>query len=204
VIASIKGRLSAVEKNAVIIEVGGIGLRVHVPERFAAQCGSRGSLALSSTLILHTHLHVREDELTLYGCETEDDIQLFKQLLSVSGVGPKVGMGMLSALSADEIRVAIASEKADVLSSVPGIGARTAQKIILDLKDKVSIPAELAASLGRDRDMAPFMREDEEVIGALTTLGYSVVEAQTALQSVPPDVRGIEDRLRAALAYLGT
>ena len=201
-IASIKGRLSTVEKSAVVIDVGGIGFRVHVPETLVAQCGPHGSIALASTLVLHTHLHVREDELTLYGCATEDDIQLFKQLLSVSGVGPKVAMGMLSALSADEIRVAIAAEKADVLSSVPGIGVRTAQKIILDLKDKVQVPAELALSLKGGRDAAPWMQEDEQVIGALTTLGYSVVEAQTALQHVPADVRGIEERLRAALAYL--
>jgi Holliday junction DNA helicase RuvA len=161
-------------------------------------------MPLGSLLSLHTHLYVREDELTLYGCSTEDEIKLFKQLLSVSGVGPKVGLAMLSALSADAIRVAIATEQADVLSSVPGIGARTAQKIILDLKDKVQVPAELASTLGAAPGAAPFMEEDEEVIGALTTLGYSVVEAQTALQNVPADVRGIEERLRAALAYLGT
>jgi Holliday junction DNA helicase RuvA len=202
VIANIKGRLSAAEKNAVVVDLGSVGVRVYVPETLAAQCGPGGSIALGSTIVLHTHLHVREDELTLYGCAAEDDIQLFKQLLSVSGVGPKVGLGMLSKLSADEIRVAIASEKADVLSSVPGIGARTAQKIILDLKDKVRVPDGLASSLGA-REAAPFLEEDQEVIGALTTLGYSVVEAQTALQNVPADVRGIEERLRAALTYLG-
>ena len=203
-IANLSGRLSAVEKNAIVIEVGGIGFRVYVPETFAAQCGPGGSIPLASKLVLYTHLHVREDELTLYGCASEDDVLLFKQLLSVSGVGPKVGLAMLSRLSADEIRVAIASEKADVLSSVPGIGARTAKKIILDLKDKVKVSDELATFLGQAHDAASFMQEDEEVIGALTTLGYSVVEAQAALQNVPADVRGIEERLRAALAYLGT
>jgi Holliday junction DNA helicase RuvA len=204
VIANIEGRLSAVRENAVVIQVGGLGIRIFVPERFAAQCGPKGSISIGSLLSLHTHLHVREDELTLYGCATEDDIQLFKQLLSVSGVGPKVGLAMLSSLSGDEIRVAIATEQADVLSSVPGIGARTAKKIILDLKDKVEVPDELASSLGGALEATPFMEEDEEVIGALTTLGYSIVEAQAALQNVPTDVRGIEERLRAALAYLGT
>ena len=97
---------------------------------------------MTSTLVLYTHLHVREDELSLYGCASEDEVQLFKQLLSVSGVGPKVGLAMLSRLSADDIRVAIVSEQADVLSSVPGIGARTAKKVILDLKDKVKVPDE--------------------------------------------------------------
>jgi Holliday junction DNA helicase RuvA len=204
VIANLRGRLTAVQENALVVEVGGIGFRVHVPENFAAQCGPGGSIPLTSTLVLYTHLHVREDELSLYGCASEDEVQLFKQLLSVSGVGPKVGLAMLSRLSADEIRVAIASEQADVLSSVPGIGARTAKKIILDLKDKVKVPDELALSLGQAPEAAPFRQEDEEVIGALTTLGYSVVEAQTALQNVPVDVRGVEERLRAALAYLGT
>jgi Holliday junction DNA helicase RuvA len=204
VIANITGRLRAVEKNALVVELGGIGIRVYVPETLAAKCGPRGSISLGSTLVLHTHLHVREDELTLYGCTAEDDIQLFKLLLSVSGVGPKVGLGMLSTLSADDIRVAIATEKAEVLSSVPGIGTRTAQKIILDLKDKVQVSAELVSSMEGGRGVPPLMEEDEEVLGALTTLGYSVVEAQTALQNVPPDVRGVEERLRAALSYLGT
>jgi Holliday junction DNA helicase RuvA len=204
VIANIEGRLSAVKENAVVIQVGGLGIRVFVPERFAAKCGPQGAISIGSLLSLHTHLHVREDELALYGCATEDDIQLFKQLLSVSGVGPKVGLAMLSCLSGDDIRVAIAAEQADVLSSVPGIGARTAKKIILDLKDKVEVPDELASSVGGALEAAPFMEEDEEVIGALTTLGYSIVEAQAALQNVPTEVRGIEERLRAALAYLGT
>jgi Holliday junction DNA helicase RuvA len=191
-IANIEGRLSAIEKRSVIVSVGGIGLRVHIPDALAAQCGPVGS-----TISLYTHLHVREDELTLYGCATEDDLQLFELLLSVSGIGPKAALAMLSALSANEIRSAIATEQATTLSSVPGIGTKTAKKIILDLKDKVQVTGDMALQL------SPITEVDGEVIAALTVLGYSVVEAQTALQHVPADVQDTEERLRAALTYLG-
>jgi Holliday junction DNA helicase RuvA len=188
-IANIEGRLSAIEKRSVIVKVGGIGLRVYIPDALAAQCGPVGS-----TISLYTHLHVREDELTLYGCATEDDLRLF---LSVSGIGPRAALAMLSALSANDIRSAIATEQANILSSVPGIGAKTAKKIILDLKDKVQVMGGVALPT------SPITEVDGEVIAALTVLGYSVVEAQTALQHVPADVPDIEGRLRAALTYLG-
>ena len=192
-IASIEGHLRAVERNAVVVQVGGIGIRVYVPEAYAARCGPMGS-----TVTLHTHLHVREDELTLYGCETADDLRLFELLLSVSGVGPRVALSVLSALPADEVRQAIATEQSAVLSSVPGIGAKTAKKIIFDLRDKVDVPAGVPSP-------APQISEaDGDVIAALTALGYSVVEAQSALQHVPAEHATVEERLRDALAYLGS
>jgi Holliday junction DNA helicase RuvA len=194
-IASLTGRLAAVEKDAVVVEVGGVGFRVHVPKGLLGECGPLGS-----KLSLHTHLHVREAELALYGCASEDELGLFELLLGVSGVGPKVGLALLSTLSADEVRAAIASEQDNVLSRVPGIGSKTAKKIILDLKDKVQAPDELYIP---PPELSELAVEDEEVLGALTMLGYSVVEAQTALQHVPTNVRGVEERLRAALAYFG-
>jgi Holliday junction DNA helicase RuvA len=191
-IVYLTGKLFAIGKRFVVVQVGGVGLRVHVPDSFTARCGPVGS-----TVSLHTHLHVREDELALYGCATEDELHLFELLLSVSGVGPKAALSMLSALSGDEIRGAIATEQASTLSSVPGIGAKTAKKIILDLKDKVQVTGEMALPA------SPITELDGEVIAALTTLGYSVIESQTALQHVPADVQDIEGRLRAALTYLG-
>jgi Holliday junction DNA helicase RuvA len=192
-IANIEGHLGAIEKNAVIIQVGGIGMRVYVPGTFIANCGPIGS-----TVSVHTHLHVREDELALYGCATEDELRLFELLLSVSGVGPRVGLALLSALSPDDVRIAIAGEQAEVLARVPGIGSKTAKKIIFDLKDKVRVPEDVV--LVRPQ----ITEEDSEAIAALTALGYSVVEAQTALQHVPVSVHGVEERLRAALVYLGS
>ena len=191
-IASVEGHLRAIGKSAVIVEVNGIGFRVHVPDTVIAQCGSVGS-----TVSLYTHLHVREDELSLYGCATEDALRLFELLLSVSGVGPKVALAMLSVLSADQVRTAIAGEQASALSRVPGIGVKTAKKIILDLKDKVQVSADVSLP------ESEITEDDAEVIAALTTLGYSVIEAQTALQHVPSSVQGVEARLRAALAYFG-
>jgi len=194
-IASLTGRLSAVERDAVVIEVGGVGFRVYVPQGLLSSCGPLGS-----TLSLYTHLHVREAELALYGCASEDDLGLFELLLGVSGIGPKVGLALLSTLSSDEVRAAIASEQDSVLSKVPGIGSKTAKKIILDLKDKVQAPDHLVV---QTEGLGELVVEDEEVLAALTMLGYSVVEAQTALQHVPANVHGVEERLRAALAYFG-
>jgi Holliday junction DNA helicase RuvA len=191
-IANIEGHLSAIEEKSVVVQVGGFGLRVYVPNTFIAHCGPVGS-----AVTLHTHLHVREDDLSLYGCASEDELRLFELLLGVSGIGPKVALALLSSLSADEIRNAIATEQVSVLSSVPGIGTKTAKKMILDLKDKVEAVAGIAPA------QPEILEADTEVIAALTTLGYSVVEAQAALQHVPATVQGIEERLRAALAYLG-
>lgn len=192
-IASIEGKLRGIAKGSVVVEVGGIGLRVHVPDTFLGSCGPVGS-----SVSLRTHLHVREDELTLYGCATEDELALFELLLTVSGIGPRVALAVLSALSPDQIRQAIATEQASVLSSVPGIGAKTAEKIIFNLKDKVRAPAVAPVPVQRITDV------DSEVIAALTGLGYSVVEAQTALQNIDPELETVEDRLRAALGYLGS
>jgi Holliday junction DNA helicase RuvA len=191
-IATIEGRIAEIEERAVVIQVGGIGFRVHVPDSVLAELGPIGGRAS-----LHTHLHVREDDLTLYGCATEDDLHLFELLLSVSGIGPKVALAMLSTLSAQDIRGAIATEQDNILSSVPGIGAKTAQKVILDLKDKVQRPSDLGLPVTHITEV------DEEVIAALTSLGYSVIEAQTALQHISRDLDDLEGRLRAALAYLG-
>jgi Holliday junction DNA helicase RuvA len=192
-IASIEGTLRGIGKGSVIVEVGGIGLRVYVPDTFLDECGPAGS-----TVSLRTHLHVREDELTLYGCATEDELGLFELLLTVSGIGPKVALAVLSALSPDQIRHAIATEQGSLLSSVPGIGSKTADKIIFHLKDKVRAPAIEPTPVLQISDI------DSEVIAALTGLGYSVVEAQSALQHIAPEVDQVEERLRAALAYLGS
>ena len=143
---------------------------------------------------LFTHLRVRENDLALYGCGSEDELALFELLLSVSGVGPKVALAMLSTMPSDSLRLAIAQGNAEVLTRVPGIGPKMAKKIIFHLKDKVEV--EFAP------EVVPLLTEaDAEVIAALTSLGYSVVEAQAALQSLPDEEMEIEERVRLALAY---
>jgi len=143
---------------------------------------------------LFTHLHVRENELALYGFLTEDELTLFKVLLSISGVGPKVALALLGTVSPEALRQAVVQEEPGLLSRVPGIGPKTARAIIFHLKDKL-IPIGAEAT--------PLLSDaDAEVIAALTGLGFSLVEAQAALQSLPPNEDlPIEERVRQALAY---
>jgi Holliday junction DNA helicase RuvA len=188
-IANLKGRIEAIGKDYLIVGVGGIGFKVYVPTSLLENAEGPGRQA-----DLFTHLRVRENELALYGCSSEDELALFELLLSVSGVGPKVALAMLSTMSADSLRLAIAQGNAEVLTRAPGIGPKMAKKIIFHLKDKVEVEFVPEA--------VPLLTEaDAEVIAALTSLGYSVVEAQAALQSLPAEEMEIEERVRLALAY---
>lgn len=188
-IANLKGRIEAIGKDYVVVGVGGIGFKVYVPTSFLETAEGLGRQAE-----LFTHLHVRENELTLYGCRSEDALALFELLLGVSGVGPRLALTMLSTMSPDSLRLAIAQGNAMALTRVPGIGPKMAKKIVFHLKDKI------AAEVGPEA--VPFLTDaDAEVIAALTSLGYSVVEAQAAIQTLPAEEMAIEERVRLALAY---
>lgn len=188
-IATLRGEVSQIEDNALVVEVGGVGLRVFVPAPL------RTKTKAGEMIFMFTHLVVREDALTLYGFESQADRDLFNILLGVDGVGPKVALSVLSTLTVDTIQRAIFADEADLLSSVPGVGKKTAQKMALHLKDKLK-PTD---ALARVAAMADY---DSEVLAALTALGYSVVEAQAAIQSLPKDApREVEERLRMALGY---
>lgn len=190
-IAAVEGRVAARTNEALIVMVGGIGLKVLCPQPTLA------SARLGELIQLHTHLVVREDELTLVGFATEDELDLFQKLLGVSGVGPRLALSVLSAMAPDALRLAIGQEQPDLLARVPGIGKKTAQKIVLELKDKVGA-VEVAEGL------AALTEADAAVIDALTALGYSIVEAQRAVQALPRDVTDVEERLRRALASFGS
>jgi Holliday junction DNA helicase RuvA len=185
-ISIIEGQVYARANDALIVMVGGIGFRVLCPAPLLA------SARPGEPLLLHTHLVVREDDLTLIGFASADELDLFQKFINVSGVGPKLALALLSAMAPDALRLAIGQEHAELLSRVPGIGKKTAQKIVLELKDKVG-PVEVAEGL------AALTEADAAVIDALTALGYSIVEAQRAVQSLPKDVTDVEERLRRAL-----
>jgi Holliday junction DNA helicase RuvA len=191
----VRGTVVANGKDHLVVDVGGsyggIGLRVFVPEPTAAQYKP------TVPITLYTHLHVREDILALYGFPTEDELLMFELLLNVNGVGPRVALTTLSTLTPDALRLALANDEPAILARVPGIGKRTAQKIVLELKDKVMAPTGALAALAQVTDL------DTEVIEALTALGYSVVEAQRAIQRLPKDVTSVEERLRLALSQFG-
>jgi len=187
-IATVQGEVIAGKDDFLIVNVGGIGLRVFVPVML------RGSTRVGEKVFLYTFLVVREDALTLYGFETEQDQAYFNLLLGVNGVGPRIALAILSTLSVEMIRRAVLSEQSDLFARVPGVGKKTAQKILLQLQGKVAGTLE---SLG-----APVSDTDSEVLDALTGLGYSVIEAQTAMQSIPRDApKDLETRLRLALQF---
>jgi len=188
-IATLRGEISQVEENALIVEVGGVGLRLFAPAPLRAR------VKAGEAVFLFTHLVVREDALTLYGFESQSDRDLFNTLLGVDGVGPKVALSVLSSMTLDAIQRAIFADEAELLSKIPGVGKKTAQKMALHLKDKLK-PSD---ALARVASMADY---DSEVLAALTALGYSVIEAQSAIQSLPKDApREVEERLRMALGY---
>ncbi len=188
-IATLRGEIAQIEENAFIVEVGGVGLRVFVPAPL------RTRVKTGEAAFLFTHLVVREDALTLYGFESQADRDLFNMLLGVDGVGPKVALSVLSSMTVDSIQRAVFTDEPDVLSRVPGVGKKTAQKIALHLKDKLK-------PLDALRQVAALSDADSEVLAALTALGYSVVEAQSAIQSIPKDApKDVEERLRIALQY---
>jgi Holliday junction DNA helicase RuvA len=188
--ASLSGTIAATGKDFIVVQVGGVGFQVFVPQGLLDIQG-RSSQAVT----IFTHLHVRENELTLYGCESEDELALFRTLLGVTGIGPKVALAILSFLPPDRLRTAIAQEDVTLLARVPGIGPKTAKKLVFDLRDKVT--AELAAV-----ELQPTITEaDADLIAALTSLGFSVAEAREAIGALPREPLPLEERVRLALVY---
>lgn len=188
-IARLSGTVWSIAQDHVVVRVGGVGLKVSVPTDMLEQLGE-----VERPVELFTHLHVRENELTLYGFRTDEEVSLFRLLLSVSGVGPKCALSVLGTLSLDSLRQAVVQEEPGILTRVPGVGQKTAKAIIFHLKDKLAPKDVGAAPLLSDADAA--------VITTLTGLGFSLVEAQRAVQSLPRDEEmPLEERVRQALAY---
>lgn len=188
-IASLRGEITQIEDTSLVIEVSNVGMRIFVPKPLLTK------FSVGEIILLQTHLIVRENDLSLYGFETASDRQLFQTLLGVDGVGPKLALSVLSTLTLDAVQRAVFSEEPDLLSRVPGVGKKTAQKMQLYLKDRLKPVSGL-------EKIAAMSETDSEVLAALTALGYSIVEAQTALQSLPKDAPDdVEEKLRLALGY---
>jgi Holliday junction DNA helicase RuvA len=188
-IARLRGVIEESGADWLLVFVGGVGLRVQVPASTAEALGRRGE-----SVVLHTHLHLREDAVALYGFATAEDLRLFEMLISISGVGPRGALSLLSALGAEGLSDAVSAGDVPRLQQVPGIGQKMAARLVLELKGKLVGRAAAAVPAGRD----------DEVVAALVGLGYTQAEAQAAAASVPADGSlSVEERLRRALAYFG-
>ncbi len=187
-IAFLRGKLFAVQESSLILDVQGVGYAVQVPDNLVLP-------ALGEDLMLYTYQVWREESLALYGFATEKDLSLFKSLLKVSGIGPKGALGLLSAVGSEGVFRAVSTENAVLLAKAPGIGKKTAQRLILELKDKLTDFNSSEAS----------GQADSEAVEALLGLGYSLTEANQAIKLVTKKQSGLslEDILTLALKELG-
>jgi Holliday junction DNA helicase RuvA len=192
-LARLRGVVEERGDDWVIVGVGGLGVLASVPATTAA------ALAAGDEAALFTHLHVREDALTLFGFSTREDLVLFEQLISVSGVGPRVALGLQSAIDHAQLTASIAAGRAEVLRRVPGIGQKTAERIVLELRERVQ-PSSAGADVDAPRATGP--KADPDVVAALMGLGYTQAEASAATVRLPADGEvALEDRVRQALQF---
>lgn len=189
-IGSIRGEIIEKGETHLLVDVNGVGYVVYAPTNLLDRLD--GGL-----VTLYTHLHVRENELTLYGFADREELDLFRTLLGVQGIGPKVALAILSHVPVETLRQAVAREEAALLTRVPGVGPKKARQIVFALRDKIGIEDVWAAG-------PTITDSDNEVLAALTALGYSLAEAQAALRALPPEARQepVEEKVRLALSSL--
>ena len=200
-ISFVKGTVADIGENCLVVENGGIGYEIYMTGQ------DLGKARIGDEKKIHTFLYVREDILQLYGFFSKDDLGMFKLLIGVNGVGPKGALGILSGISADELRFAVLSGDAKAISKAPGIGLKTAQRLILDLKDKISVE-EILMTDQEETGTTPVRTgglpdAGKEAVDALTALGYSAMEATKAVRQV--EITGqmtAEDVLKASLRHL--
>lgn len=200
-LAYIKGILEIKTKGYIVVEAGGLGYKIFMPESTIAKAGNIGD-----KVQIHTFMRVREDDVSLYGFLTNEELCMFELLLSVSGIGAKGALGILSNITPSQFALAVISNDVAILKKVPGIGPKTAQRAILELKDKLKKDQEIAVAEGEEAsNIEKVIKEDEKVaeaISALQVLGYSKREIVEALQNVELTSLSVEDIIRKGLANL--
>lgn len=195
--AYIKGILTDMSEDTVVVEAGGIGYNIHTTGQTFDYLPSVGE-----EVKLYTYLNVREDAMVLYGFLTKDDLRVFKLLLGVSGIGPKGALAILSVMTTDDLRFAVLGEDAKAIARAPGVGAKTAQRLILELKDKFSLEDAFEQKLAHTNEAAAegMKGVKNEAVAALVALGYSSSEALGAIGKVEiTEGADVEDVLKAAL-----
>lgn len=203
-IAYVKGELAEIGTDYIVLESGSIGIRIKVSDGFLAEMPMIGT-----DMKVHTYTYVKEDAFLLYGFASKDDLELFQMLITVNGIGPKGALAILSVMSANDLRFAIFSSDAKAIARANGVGIKTAERLILDLRDKINLEdtlrgddTDLSVSVSRTADIE-LNQNRKDAIEALVTLGYGMTEATKAVKQVDlsenPDVDAI---LKAALKYL--
>ncbi|MBI2857952.1 MAG: Holliday junction branch migration protein RuvA [Chloroflexi bacterium] len=191
-ISAVHGTLERTGPYWALVRVGGFSVKLGVPALSLSRLGAAGS-----KIDLHTHLHVREDIIALYGFSTEEELALFEALITVSGVGPRIALAILSVLSPEQVALAIASGNPEGLTGIPGIGKKIAARIVLELKGKLE-------KQWLDQGQPALVSDNADVVAALSALGYSAQEAmQAASQSSSNKGKTLEERVTSALQYLG-
>ncbi len=210
-IAYLRGELAAVYEGRAVVDVNGLGFQVFISSRDAADLPPVGE-----EVRIHTYLSVREDAMQLFGFLSQDDLNVFRLMIGVSGVGPKVAQGILGSMSANDIRFAVFSDDVKAISNAPGVGKKTAQKLILELKDKLKLEDALegladsadtggGAAAASSSSSAAQSEMTSEAVQALTALGYSNSEALRAVRKVKlEDGIQTQDILKLALKYIGS
>lgn len=199
-ISYIKGLLTEKAEDSVVVEAQGVGYHISVPSSLLSELPPLGE-----TVKIYTYFNVREDAVSLFGFLSRQDMEMFKQLIGVNGVGPKSALGILSAIRPDALRLAVVSADAKAISKAPGVGSKTAQRIILDLKDRIKAEDVFPGSAEPDRtlEITGVGEAGKEAVEALTALGYSASEAAAAVRKVSiTEIMTAEDVLKAALKHL--
>ena len=203
-ISYIQGELCDIEEQKAIVDVNGDGYGIYMPQQALSLLPPMGQ-----QVKIHTYLNIREDAMQLFGFLTKEDLNVFRLLIGVNGIGPKAGLNILSCLSPDELRFAVLSGDAKAISATPGIGKKTAEKLILELKDKLNIEdmLEHAAHGGDSEDLASGTDTasntmQAEAVQALTALGYGSAESLRAVKKSSPECSSVEDILKEALKFL--
>jgi Holliday junction DNA helicase RuvA len=193
-IGYLKGTVSHLHNEHCLLDVQGVGYRVFVP------ASTRQKLATGAAVTLFTHLNVREDAMLLYGFLTADEYELFQHLITITGVGPKVALGILSAISPNEFRAAIGQKNAALLTRIPGVGKKTAERMILELRDKLGAAADFTPAAVKAGAAAEIPQDArQEAVQALVSLGYSQGEVGAVLQKVYADGLAAEELIKLAL-----
>jgi len=186
-IGSIEGQVTHKGMGYVVVKTAGVGYRVALPMSLLLAT----KVGVDTSFLVHTH--VREDQLALYGFSSIEEMEFFELLITVSGVGPKSALGIMSLAEVGMIKSAIISEDPSVFTKVSGIGRKTAERVILELKGKLKEAA----------DAAPVAKEQSDVMDALVALGYKEQEARDAVKSIPAETKSLQDKIKLALKYLG-